>query len=85
MIDRLTIILTVREYLNRNDIEGLRKWLDAVEPELRKTIENARARRERTLAREIRPTRREDGIVCFDEKDLYWAFSRQTIRRMGVE
>ena len=85
MIDRLTIILTVREYLNRNDIEGLRKWLDAVEPELRRSIEAARARRERTLAREIKPARREDGIICFDEKDLYWAFSRQTIRRMGVE
>ena len=85
MIDRLTIILTVREYLARNDIEGLRKWLDAVEPELRRTIETARTRREKTLAREVKPTRREDGIICFDEKDLYWAFSRQTIRRMGVE
>ena len=85
MIDRLTLIITVREYLNRNDIEGLKKWLDAVEPELRKSIETARARRERTLAREVKPTRREDGIICFDEKDLYWAFSRQTIRRMGIE
>ena len=85
MIDRLTIILTVREYLARNDIEGLQKWLDAVEPELRKTIEAARARRERMLSRSINPTRREDGIICFDEKDLYWAFSRQTIRRMGIE
>ena len=85
MIDRITIITTVREYLARNDIEGLRKWLDAVEPELRRSIETARARRERMLARVVNPTRREDGVVCFDERDLYWAFSRQTIRRMGIE
>ncbi|WP_243671647.1 hypothetical protein [Vulcanisaeta sp. JCM 16161] len=45
MMDRLSIIKTVRDYLMRNDIEGLRKWLDEVEAQVANAINQARLRR----------------------------------------
>ncbi|WP_243666524.1 hypothetical protein [Vulcanisaeta sp. JCM 16159] len=84
-MDRLGIIKTVREYLARNDIEGLRKWLDEVEPIITNAINQARQRRARALARVVKPILDRGNIKCFDERDLYWAFSRATLRRLGLE
>jgi hypothetical protein len=47
-------------------------------------MKNARQRRERTLSRAVRPVTRSGGLVCFNERDLYWAFSKSTIERMGL-
>ena len=84
-MDRLAIIATVREYLARGDINGLLRWLDEVEPTIRRSIEEARRRRAKALARAIQPIERRDSIVCFDEKDLHWAFSRTTTKRLGLD
>ncbi|GAB6946102.1 hypothetical protein JCM16161A_02320 [Vulcanisaeta sp. JCM 16161] len=85
MMDRLSIIKTVRDYLMRNDIEGLRKWLDEVEAQVANAINQARLRRARALARVVKPIEDRGSVKCFDERDLYWAFSRQTLRRLGLE
>ncbi|BDR92219.1 hypothetical protein [Vulcanisaeta souniana] len=84
-MDRLSIIRTVRDYLARGDIEGLRRWLDDVEPQLTNAINQARARRERALTRATKPIEDRGRVKCFDEADLYWAFSKQTLRRLGIE
>ena len=84
-MNRLELLATVRAYLERNDIEGLREWIIKTEAELRRAIEEARARRMRSLNRAIRPVSRGDGLVCFDEADLYWLFSRTSLKRMGLD
>ena len=85
MMDRLTIIATVREYLARGDINGLSRWLDEVEPIIKHGIEESRQRRTKALTRSLQPTERRGDIVCFDEKDLHWALSRTTTKRLGLD
>ena len=84
-MNRLELLATVRDYLDRGDIEGLREWIVRTEAELRRSIEEARVRRLRSLGRAIRPVSRGDGLVCFDEADLYWLFSRSSLKRLGLE
>ncbi|MGC9136342.1 hypothetical protein [Caldivirga sp.] len=81
---RIDIIMTVRRYIETNDINGLLTWLSQVEKEVVDAMKKARQRRERTLSRAVRPVTRSGGLVCFDERDLYWAFSKSTIERMGL-
>ena len=84
-MNRLELLATVRDYLDRGDIEGLREWVAKIEPVIRREVEEARARRLRSLNRAIRPVSRGSGIVCFDEADLYWLFSRSSLRRLGLD
>ena len=79
------MLATVRDYLERNDIVGLRDWLARTEAVIRREVEEARVRRLRSLNRAIRPVSRGDGLVCFDEADLYWLFSRSSLKRLGLE
>jgi hypothetical protein len=84
-VRRIDIITTVRRYIETGDIKGLMTWLGQVESDLVEAMERARQRRERALNRVIRPVTRSGGLVCFDERDLYWAFSRTTIERLGLD
>jgi hypothetical protein len=45
--------------------------------------QKAKARRMKALVKDIEPVNGRGGLLCFDGRDLYWAFSRVTIGRMG--
>ena len=84
-MNRLELLAIVKDYLDRDDVEGLRDWVMKVEPVIRSSLEEARQRRMKSMGRSIKPIRRIGELVCFDETDLYWLLSRASIRRLGLE
>ena len=78
------MISIIEEYLDRNDIDGLRVFLKEARRMIMERNEEAKKARLARLARSVRPIHL-NGYACYDPRDLYYTFSRQTVRRLGLE
>lgn len=80
----LQLVEVVEQYLEANDVEGLRRFIAEYKARL---IEEARARSiayGRARARVVKPISLSGGVACFRVCDLALAFSRATLRRLSL-
>ena len=80
----LELISIIEEYLDKNDVDGLRAFLKEARRMIMVKNEEARKARLARLARSVRPIHL-NGYACYDPRELYYAFSRQTVKRLGLE
>ena len=81
----LELISIIEEYLDKNDVDGLREFLkNAKSLIISQNMEASKARKAR-MNRIVIPKNRAGDYACYDVKELYYAFSRSTIKRLGLE
>jgi hypothetical protein len=85
-VGRILVLLDIiEEYLRENNLEGLRGFLTEYRVRLLEEYRVRGIRLREAYSRSIKPISLNGDLACFSIKDLHWALSRGTLRRLGLK
>ncbi|MGC9227725.1 hypothetical protein [Caldivirga sp.] len=81
----IQILDVVEEYVNKGDLSGLREFIRNTRSVILRQNQAMIKARQARIMRAVFPKSRVGDYACYDVKELYYTFSHETLKRLGLD